>query len=72
MTPCSIILLCAGTGTAAAMLGCAAEPHQTAASGTTAFSGVPTLPLYDETSYYDAVKNRWFGLGNYAIDQPDH
>ena len=28
------------------------------------------VPLYDETAYYKAVKNRWIGLGDYATDQP--
>lgn len=28
------------------------------------------VPLYDETSYYNAVKDRWIGLGDYATDQP--
>ncbi len=28
------------------------------------------VPLYDDTAYYRAVKNRWFGLGDYATDQP--
>ncbi|MBV9249910.1 MAG: secretion protein, partial [Acetobacteraceae bacterium] len=28
------------------------------------------VPLYDETAYYNAVKNRWVGLGDYATDQP--
>ena len=28
------------------------------------------VPLYDETAYYLAVKNKWFGLGDYATDQP--
>jgi outer membrane protein len=28
------------------------------------------VPLYDETAYYDAVKNRWTGLGDYATQQP--
>jgi outer membrane protein len=28
------------------------------------------MPLYDEAAYYNAVKNRWFGLGDYATDQP--
>jgi outer membrane protein len=35
-----------------------------------AANGVVTMPLYDEPTYYNAVKNRWFGLGNYATDQP--
>jgi outer membrane protein len=29
------------------------------------------VPLYDETAYYNAVKDRWVGLGDYATDQPD-
>ena len=28
------------------------------------------VPLYDDTAYYTAVKNRWIGTGDYAIDQP--
>jgi outer membrane protein len=28
------------------------------------------VPLYDETSYYNAVKDRWAGLGDYATQQP--
>jgi outer membrane protein len=28
------------------------------------------VPLYDETAYYTAVKNKWVGLGDYATDQP--
>ncbi len=28
------------------------------------------VPLYDETAYYNAVKNKWFGLGDYATGQP--
>ena len=28
------------------------------------------VPLYDETAYYNAVKNKWAGLGDYATDQP--
>jgi len=28
------------------------------------------VPLYDERAYYDAVKNKWTGLGDYATDQP--
>jgi outer membrane protein len=29
------------------------------------------VPLYDETAYYNAVKNKWAGLGDYATDQPN-
>ena len=28
------------------------------------------VPLYDETAYYQAVKDKWFGLGDYATNQP--
>jgi outer membrane protein len=28
------------------------------------------VPLYDETAYYNAVKNKWAGLGDAARDQP--
>ncbi len=28
------------------------------------------VPIYDETAYYNAVRNKWFGLGDYATDQP--
>jgi outer membrane protein len=28
------------------------------------------VPLYDDTAYYNAVKDRWAGLGDYATDQP--
>ncbi len=28
------------------------------------------VPLYDETAYYEAVKNKWVGLGDYATSQP--
>jgi len=28
------------------------------------------VPLYDETAYYRAVRNRLIGTGDYAIDQP--
>jgi outer membrane protein len=28
------------------------------------------VPLYDETAYFNAVKDKWVGLGDYATDQP--
>lgn len=28
------------------------------------------VPLYDETAYYNAVRNRWIGTGDQATDQP--
>jgi outer membrane protein len=28
------------------------------------------VPLYDETAYYQAVKDRWAGLGDFATNQP--
>lgn len=30
------------------------------------------VPLYNETAYYNDVKNRWFGLGNPTQPQPGH
>jgi outer membrane protein len=29
-----------------------------------------SVPLYDETAYYRAVRNKLFGTGDYATDQP--
>jgi outer membrane protein len=28
------------------------------------------VPLYDETAYYAAVRDKWVGLGDYATNQP--
>ena len=28
------------------------------------------VPLYDETAYHLAVRNKWVGLSDYATDQP--
>jgi outer membrane protein len=28
------------------------------------------VPLYDDTAYYNAVKDRWVGTGDYATNQP--
>lgn len=28
------------------------------------------VPLYDDKAYYNAVKNRWIGIGDYAVNQP--
>jgi outer membrane protein len=28
------------------------------------------VPLYDETAYYNAVRNKWAGTGDAAVDQP--
>ena len=28
------------------------------------------VPLYDETAYYNAVRNRWIGTADQATDQP--
>jgi outer membrane protein len=28
------------------------------------------VPLYDETAYYNAVRNKWFGTGDAATNQP--
>lgn len=44
---------------------CMAQPSQAHARGL----GL-NVPLYDETAYYRAVRNLWFGTGDYATDQP--
>ncbi|TPW34701.1 TolC family outer membrane protein [Oecophyllibacter saccharovorans] len=28
------------------------------------------VPLYDDRAYYNAVKDRWVGIGDYAVNQP--
>jgi outer membrane protein len=61
-------VLCAGLASTVAVLGCAAQ--QRLPTDPRAASGEVTMPLYDETTYYNVVKNRWFGLGDYATDQP--
>lgn len=29
-----------------------------------------SVPLYDETAYYNAVRDKWIGTGDHAVDQP--
>ena len=50
-------------------LGCAAQQRLSIPTDTPAVTGL-AMPLYDGSAYYNAVKNRWFGLGDYATDQP--
>jgi hypothetical protein len=70
MTLCRTAVLCAGLASAVAVQGCATEKRRSMPTDTGAANGVATMPLYDETAYYNAVKNRWFGLGDYATDKP--
>jgi outer membrane protein len=63
-------VLCAGLASAVAVLGCAAQQRQSTPTNARGANGLVTMPLYDETAYYNSVKNRWFGLGDYATDQP--
>jgi outer membrane protein len=63
-------MLCAGLASAVAVLGCGAQQRQSMPTEARAANAVVTMPLYDETTYYNAVKNRWFGLGDYATHQP--
>jgi hypothetical protein len=44
--------------------GCAVQNEQSMLNVSRASSGLPSMPLYDVTIHYDAVKNRWFGLGD--------
>jgi hypothetical protein len=55
---------------AVGVLGCAAQQRQPMPMDARAANGEVTMPLYDETTYYNVVKNRWFGLGDCATDQP--
>ena len=59
-------VLCAGLASIIAVLGCAAEQQRPMPMDTSAANGLVAMPLYDETAYYNAVKNRWSGLGDYA------
>jgi outer membrane protein len=63
-------VLCAVLASVVAVLGCATGQRRSMPTDARAPNGVVTMPLYDETAYYNAVKNRWFGLGDYATDQP--
>jgi hypothetical protein len=63
-------VLCAGLASVVAVLGCADQQRRSLPTDAHASHGVVTMPLYDETAYYNAVKNRWLGLGDYATDQP--
>ncbi len=62
--------LCACVSIIATITGCAAQQQRTSMSDKQAVKGVPAMSLYNDTDYYNAVKNRWFGLGDYATDQP--
>jgi outer membrane protein len=59
-------VMCAGLASVVAVLGCAAQQQRSLPAS----RGVMTMPLYDETAYYNAVKDRWFGLADCATDQP--
>jgi hypothetical protein len=61
---------CVGLASVLAVLGCAAPQQQAMQPDTPASNGRKMTPLYDDTAYYNAVKDRWFGLGDYATDQP--
>ena len=64
-----VATLCTELMLIVALPGCAAQ-QQHIPTGPRSVNQIPTMRLYDETAYYNAVKNRWFGLGDYAIDQP--
>jgi hypothetical protein len=64
------MVLCVGLTSVVAVLGCAAQNEQSMPSVAHAANGLTAMPLYDVTAHYDAVKDRWFGLGDYATDQP--
>lgn len=64
------MVLCVGLAFVVAATGCADQIEQSTPSVAGAPKGLPTMSVYDVTSHYDAVKNQWFGLGDYATDQP--
>jgi len=61
---------CVMLASVVAVLGCTAQQGQSKPADTRASNGVVTMPLYDETAYFYAVKNRWCGLGDSATKQP--
>ena len=69
ITLCRATVLCVGLASVVAVLGCAAQQRLSIPTDTPAVPGL-AMPLYDGSAYYNAVKNRWFGLGDYATDQP--
>jgi hypothetical protein len=69
VTLCRATVLCGGLASAAAALGCAAQQRLSMPMDTPTANGL-AMPLYDGSAYYNAVKDRWFGLGDYATDQP--
>jgi hypothetical protein len=70
MAPLHIAALSAGLSALIPVLGCAAQQSRSMLTEKHATDGTQTMRFYDETTYYNAVKNRWFGLGDYATDQP--
>ena len=66
MLPCHVLVL----RLSIAVLRYAAQQRRSIPADSRASIGVVTTPSYGETAYYNAVSNRWFGLGDYATDQP--
>jgi hypothetical protein len=58
------MVLCVSLTSVVTILGCAVQNEQSMPDVSRASSGLSPMPLYDETAHYDAVKNRWFGLGD--------
>jgi hypothetical protein len=63
------MVFCVSLTSVVTVLGCAVQNEQSMPNIARAGNRVPSMPLYDVTAHYDAVKNRWFGLGDYATDQ---
>ena len=61
--PCRLVFR-AGLGLAASVAGCASEE-----TAHTSDKGA-AMGFYDDAAHYNAVKDLWFGLGDYATDQP--
>jgi hypothetical protein len=70
ITPLHIAVLGAALTSAVGVIDCTTQQSQSVPTETHATAGTQTMRFYDETTCYNAVKNRWFGLGDYATDQP--
>lgn len=57
------MVLCFSLTSVITILGCALQNEQSLPNVARAGSGLQSMPLYDVTAHYDAVKNQWFGLG---------
>ena len=58
------MVLCVSLTSVITIPGCAPQNEQSRPNVTCSGNELLSMPLYDATAHYDAVKNRWFGLGD--------